>query len=80
MPIGQLFFLTFLLVLSCCGFVWMLLKSRPSKPDSVPRKTDKEQIVDMLAHVKDQFALSIYKQSYDIADHEIAMNETPGEK
>ncbi len=80
MPTGQLIFLTLLLVLSCCGVMWMLLKSRPSKPQSVPRKNDKEHIVNMLAHVKDQFALSIYKRSYDIADREIAVKELSEEK
>jgi len=80
MPTGQMIFLTLFLAIGCCGILWMMFKSRPSKPQSIPRKTDKEQIVNMLAHVRDQFALSIYKQSYGIADREIAIKEPAEEK
>ena len=33
---------------------------------------DREQILEMLAKVKDQFSLSIYKKVYNISDAEIA--------
>lgn len=58
----------------------MLLESRPSKPQGGPRKNDKEQIVSMLADVKDQFAGSIYKQPYDIAERGTMAKLTPAGK
>ena len=33
---------------------------------------DREQILEMLTKVKDQFSLSIYKKVYNISDTEIA--------
>jgi hypothetical protein len=33
---------------------------------------DREQIVEMLTTVKDQFSLSVYKKAYNISDVEIA--------
>ena len=36
---------------------------------------DREQILEMLTKVKDQFSLSIYKKVYHISDAEIAKKE-----
>jgi hypothetical protein len=70
-------FVSAVLVVCCVALVWMSRGARPLKtPDFANKLDDREQNLEMLAQVKDQFSLAVYKKAYNIEDGELQKKKT----
>jgi len=73
MTSAQITTLVVLLVVCCFSLIWSFLQARQEKIQVPATKVnDKEEILEMLTRVEDQFSLSVYKNTYNISDNQIA--------
>jgi hypothetical protein len=78
MTLSQAIFMAVWFLASCIVFIWLLIDARQSKTESPPNSLkDREQVLEMLAGVGDQFSLSIYKKAYKISENDMTPHK-PG--
>ena len=57
----------------CIALIWFMYDARVGLSRSPSMKCkDREQVLEMLTKVSDQFSLSVYKRAYNITDEEIS--------
>jgi len=73
MTLSQAMIMAVWFMASCAALVWLLLDARKNKTESPPNRIkDREQVIEMLATVGDQFSFSIYKKAYKIDENDIS--------
>ena len=73
MTLAQTLLIILWFIVCCVALAWFIYDARVglSKSPSMNCK-GREQILEMLTKVSDQFSLSVYKRAYNITDEEIS--------